>query len=223
MDTDYRRDSQELETLTEDDLIQRSRGFESPCVRLLLIAAAIGLIGCDDEDRDAQWGGKGSSGANDVVTSGNGFCDPTGGAAAVGAASYTSDSTAKLDLDGMPNGSAVDPSWNAQTSGTVDGQFVDASKFNYVVMSPTEMAQDGVSLGDWAHVRNDSTGAAVWARVEDRGPSGGSGEISIAAAHNLGIGTEVVNGNTITTQDVNVSVFAYGGTSGIQGDCPQSL
>lgn len=181
------------------------------------------IAGCDDEDRDAQWGGKGSSGANDVATNGNGFCDPSGGISALGAASYTSDSTAKLDLDGMPNGSAVDPSWNAQTSGTVDGQFVDASRYNYVVMSPTEMAQDGVSLGDWAHVRNDSTGASVYARVEDEGPSGGTGEISIAAAHNLGIGTEVVNGNTITTQDVNVSVFAYGGTSGIQGDCQQSL
>ena len=44
------------------------------------------------------------------------------------------------------------------------------------------LAQDGVSLGDWATVTNNATGQTTYARVEDKGPSGGSGEISEAAA-----------------------------------------
>jgi len=44
------------------------------------------------------------------------------------------------------------------------------------------MNASGVSLGDWASVSNPATGQSVYARAEDKGPPGGAGEISQAAA-----------------------------------------
>jgi hypothetical protein len=178
------------------------------------------IAACDDNDDDQQaqvnGGGQGSASANDVVAGSNGFCSPTGGTQSLGDASYNSNSTAKIDTDGDPAMQGHDANWQANTSGQVNGHAINSSQYAYVVMSPTQMAQSGVSLGDWARVTNNATGQQTWARVEDVGPAGGTGEISEAAASAVGIQTQ---SNGFTVGDPSVSVSAYAGTSAIQGDC----
>jgi hypothetical protein len=83
-------------------------------------------------------------------------------------------------------------------------------------MSKRQMLLDGVSLGDWATVTNTATGAQTFARVEDRGPDGGIGEISQLAATNVRI---QYASNGFTIENPSVDVVAYGGAASIQGDC----
>ncbi len=81
------------------------------------------------------------------------------------------------------------------------------------------MAANNVSIGDWATVTNNGNGQQTYARVEDVGPAGGTGEISQAAASAVGI---QYLSNSSTVGDPSVTVTAYAGTAGIQGDCPLS-
>ena len=101
----------------------------------------------------------------------------------MGQASFDSGvTTAKIDTDGNPLMQGRDATWNLDTSGHVNGQPVNSAKYAYVVMSRDQMNASGVSFGDWASVTNQATGKTVYARVEDSGPPGGTGEISQAAA-----------------------------------------
>ena len=74
-------------------------------------------------------------------------------------------------------------------------------------MSAQQMADSGVSIGDWALVTNTSNEEQVWARVEDEGPAGGTGEISEAAASAVGIQFQA-NSNTIGNPMVTVQAYA---------------
>jgi hypothetical protein len=180
------------------------------------LAFALALVGCDDENRPPVGGGPGSATSADVQSSGNGFCDPAGGSGALGSASYTSSSTAKIDTDGDPNGAGHDANWQPGTSGKVNGQNVNSAQYAYVVMSRDQMRASNVTLGDWALVTNNGTGKQAWARVEDVGPPSGSGEISEAAASAVGIQYQA---NFFTVGSPAVTVQAYGGTAYIQSDC----
>jgi hypothetical protein len=182
----------------------------------------VALSGCDDNDGSQQQllgGGPGSSvpSAN-VQASGEGFCTPVGGESALGQADYTSTSSCKIDTDGDPNAQGHDPDWQPHTSGQVNGGDVNSARYNYVVMSRQQMRDNNVSLGDWALVSNNQTGQQAWARVEDVGPEGGSGEISEAAASAVGIQFQA---NSSTIGDPEVTVQAYSQTSGIEGECAQ--
>jgi hypothetical protein len=186
------------------------------------LLALLALVGCDDDSNNAanQGGGPGSSDPNTVIAPGAGFCEPEGGSQALGQASYTSDSTAKIDTDGNPAMQGHDSDWNPNTSGSVNGQAVNSAQYAYVVMSPGQMAANNVALGDWATVTNNATGQQTYARVEDEGPAGGSGEISQAAATAVGIQYE---SNTFTVGNPSVTVDAYGGTASIQSDCASQV
>jgi hypothetical protein len=195
-------------------------------LKIVIAFSVLALPACDDDDRaDLLDGGQGSSDANNIVA-GDGFCSPQGGSSALGQASFNSGvTTAKLDLDGDPLGQGQDPDWNPETSGQVNGQAVNSAKYAYVVMSIQQMNSSGVSLGDWASVTNPATGQSVYARVEDKGPPRGTGEISQAAASAIGIQQVVVQTkegpNTVPVGNPSVVVQAFAGTSGIQGDCAQ--
>jgi hypothetical protein len=153
------------------------------------VCLGLSLVGCDDDEGNAasQGGGSGSADATNVQASGDGFCAPQGGTSVLGPAAYRSDSTAKIDTDGNPLMEGHDADWNSNTSGTVNGKPVNSAQHNYVVMSPGQMAASNVGLGDWALVTNKRTGQQTWARVEDRGPTGGTGEISQSTATAIGI------------------------------------
>lgn len=188
---------------------------------LIVLACA----GCDDQTQQPTGGGPGSS-TDGQFASGDtagrlvpaGPCAPAGGTAALGTASYASDSTAKVDTDGDPNAQGQDVSWQSETTGGVN-----AGTYNFVVMSRQQMRQSGASIGDWAQVTNDQTGQTAWAKVEDVGPKNGTGEISEAAAASVGISTAVVQTkegpNTVTVGSPSVSVNVYGGSAGVQSDC----
>jgi hypothetical protein len=182
------------------------------------LLALLALVGCDDDSNNAanQGGGPGSSDPNTLIALGAGFCEPEGGAQALGQPSYASDSTTKIDTDGNPAMEGHDSDWNPNTSGSVNGQAVNSAQYAYVVMSPGQMAADNVALGDWARVTNNATGQQTYARVEDEGPAGGSGEISQAAATAVGIQYQ---SNAFTVGNPSVTVDAYGGTASIQSDC----
>jgi hypothetical protein len=179
------------------------------------------LTGCDDDEHaDQLGGGPGSSDPNNIVA-GDGFCAPQGGTQAMGEASFDSGiTTAKIDTDGDPMMQGHDPDWRAGTSGHVNGQPVNSATYAYVVMSADQMRNDGVSLGDWATVTNTATGATTFARVEDKGPPGGTGEISEAAAKAVGI---QFLPSSATVGNPSVTVQAFGGTASIEGDCPPSV
>jgi hypothetical protein len=116
---------------------------------------------------------------------------------------------AKIDTDGDPNEStSLDPDYNPETTGTINGAPVNSAQYAYVVMSAQQMADSGVSIGDWALVTNNSNGQQVWARVEDEGPAGGTGEISEAAASAIGIQFQA-NSNTIGNPTVTVQAYAH--------------
>jgi hypothetical protein len=191
-------------------------------LRLPLLLVFLALPACDEENSALLGGGPGGSANNptDMVASGDGFCDPAGGLSALGSSpSFSSGPTeAKLDFDGDPNGQ-TDPYWQATTAATVNGNYVNSKTYNYVVMSPRQMAASGVSLGDWATVSNASTGKTVFAKVSDIGPDGGVGEVSESVASNLGI-QFLPSSATIGSNTILVNAFA--GTSGISSDCPQS-
>ena len=187
-------------------------------IAILLILA---LASCDDDERaDLQGGGPGASDPNNIVA-GDGFCGPQGGSLALGQASWSSGvTTAKIDTDGNPAEQGLDPKWQADTTGHVNGQAVNSAQYAYVVMSQRQMDTSGVSMGDWATVTNAATGQTTFARVEDRGPDGDTGEISQAAA--TGVGIEYLP-NSFTVGDPSVVVNAYAGTASIEGDCPSQL
>ena len=136
---------------------------------------------------------------------------PVGGAAALGSASYSTNSTAKIDSDGDPSAQGHDADWQAQTNGGVN-----AATYSFVVMSESQMAESGVSIGDWAIVTNNATGQQTWAKVMDKGPRYGSGEISEAAATPIGI---QYDDRRFTIGDPSVTVQVYGGTADVQSDC----
>ena len=194
---------------------------------LLIFSFSLALfVGCDDEDRsDLLGGGQGSASPTPVDPS-QGFCGPSGGVSALGTPTFSSGTTnVKLDLDGNPAGGAVDPDWNAETAGTINGQPVNAAQYNYVVMSQQQMLTSNASLGDWATVTNTSTGQSTFARVEDVGPKIGIGEISQAAASSIGIQQTVVQTkegpSTVPVGNAMVDVQVYGGSGSIQADCSQ--
>ena len=188
-------------------------------IQIVFCLSALLLASCDDDDHTAQLlgGGPGSSDPNNIVA-GDGFCGPQGGNQTLGPASFDSGvTTAKIDTDGNPLMQGHDPDWQAGTSGHVNGQPVNSAQYAFVVMSPSQMAADHVQLGDWAMVTNTATGQQTYARVEDVGPEDGSGEISQAAASEVGIQYQ---SNSFTIGNPSVDVVAYGGTASIQGDCP---
>lgn len=186
------------------------------------LSLLLALTSCDDDDDNAasQGGGSGSSDPNNITATGQGFCAPTGGMQSLGEASFNSGVTvAKIDTDGNPAEQGLDPDWQPGTSGSVNGQAVNSAQYSYVVMSPTQMRNDGVSLGDWATVTNTATGQTTYARVEDRGPAGGTGEISQAAASAVGISYLP---SSATVGNPTVDVQAFSGTSAIGSDCGTS-
>ena len=190
-------------------------------LKIVIAFSVLALPACDDEEHaDLLGGGQGSSDPNNVIA-GDGFCGPQGGREALGSASFDSGvTTAKIDTDGNPLMQGHDATWQADTSGHVNGQAVNSAKYAYVVMSPSQMAAGHVHLGDWATVTNTETGRQTYARVEDRGPEGGSGEISQATASAVGI---QYASNSFTIGNPKVDVVAYGGTASIQGDCPPQV
>ena len=196
-------------------------GFTAVCAAVCLLA------GCEEEpDPNAQGGGPGSSAPLDpsnVQASDGGFCAPVGGAGALGQAAYSASSTAKIDTDGDPAAQGQDATWSPNTTGKVNGQNVNSARYAYVVMSEGQMAANGVGIGDWALVTNNQTGQQTWARVEDVGPEGGTGEISEATASSVGIGYTTVQyktgTDTVTIGSPSVTVQAYANTAYIQGDC----
>ena len=188
-------------------------------LKIVFCLGFLALSSCDDDDSNATLlgGGPGSSDLNNIAA-GDGFCGPQGGSQALGPASFNSGvTTAKIDTDGNPLMQGHDATWQANTSGHVNGQPVNSAQYAFVVMSPSQMAADHVQLGDWAMVTNTATGQQTYARVEDVGPEDGSGEISQAAASAVGIQYQ---SNSFTIGNPSVDVVAYGGTASIQGDCP---
>jgi hypothetical protein len=205
----------------------------STTLNLLLCFFLLCLEGCDQE-RDEISGSSNATPAPDDLAQGNqiadavsgdqdmtgddGFCEPAGGLDAVGSASYSSNSTAQIDTDGDPGfATKRDGSWNPNTSGKVNGQNVNSAKYAYIVMSPGQMSASHVRLGDWALVQNLGTGQSTWARVEDVGPAGKTGEISEAAATAVGIGFD---DRSFTYGNPKVAIKAFAGTRSIAGDCP---
>jgi hypothetical protein len=190
-------------------------------LKIGVIAFLIAMTSCDDEDHaDLLGGGPGSSDPNSIVA-GDGFCGPQGGSQALGQASFDSGvTTAKIDTDGNPLMQGHDATWNANTSGYVNGQAVNSAQYAYVAMSLRQMVESNVHLGDWATVTNPATGQLTYARVEDKGPDGGIGEISQAAATAVGI--QYAN-NSSTIGNPSVDVRAYAGTASIQGDCASQV
>jgi hypothetical protein len=179
--------------------------------------ACLVLAGCDDQEQQPMGGGPGSSAtpadATNVQANAAGPCSPVGGADALGSASYTTSSIAKIDSDGDPNAQGQDADWQPQTSGGVN-----AGTYSFVVMSEDQMAASGVSIGDWAVVTNNATGQQTWAKVQDKGPRYGTGEISEAAATQVGI---QYTSNRFTVGNPSVTVQAYGGTADVSSDCSQ--
>jgi hypothetical protein len=188
-----------------------------------LSLALLAFSGCDEDEphADQLGGGPGSTTpAANVQASGDGYCEPAGGGAALGQADYITSSTAKIDSDGDPLAQGHDADWQAETSGKVNGGSINSAQYSYVVMSQTQMYESGVRLGDWALVTNNETGRQTWARVGDVGPEGGSGEISEAAASAVGI---QYDDRRFTVGNPSVSVQAYSGTAAIQSDCSTAL
>jgi hypothetical protein len=195
----------------------------------MLVVAS--LSGCDDSISQPSGGTSGTPTQNDLTqgqqignavsgipafdsaSGGPGFGSPQD-TSQFGAASFTSDSLAKVDTDGDPFEQGYDTTWNAETSGQISGQPVNSAEYAYVVMSQGQMAASGAQIGDWALVTNNDTGQSVWARVEDVGPPGGTGEISEACATGVGIQFQT-NSNTIGNPSVTVQV--YSGTKSISG------
>jgi len=190
-------------------------------LKIVIAFSVLALPACDDKEyADLLGGGQGSSDLNNVIA-GDGFCGPQGGREALGSASFNSGvTTAKIDTDGNPLMEGHDATWQADTSGHVNGQAVNSVQYAYVVMSISQIDARGVALGDWATVTNAASGKTVFARVEDKGPPGGTGEISQAAASAVGI---QYLPSSATVGDPSVIVEAYAGTSSIQGDCSQSV
>jgi len=191
-------------------------------MRMITLSASvlmtIILTSCDDDENNVNLlgGGPGSSDPTSVVA-GDGFCGPQGGSQALGQASFDSGvTTAKIDTDGNSLMQGHDETWQPGTSGHVNGQPVHSAQYAYVVMSRDQMNASGVSFGDWASVTNQGSGKTVYARVEDRGPPGGTGEISQAAATAVGI--QYLD-NSATVGDPSVIVQAYADTAAIEGDC----
>jgi len=195
---------------------------------MLLIAT---ISGCDDSADQPNGGSSGAPSPGDLaqgqqiantisgappVTDANGapgFGSPQD-SSQFGDASFTANSVAKIDTDGDPSEQGYDPNWNAQTSGHIDGQPVNSAQYAYVVMSPDQMAASGAQIGDWAQVTNNATGQTVWARVEDVGPPGGTGEISEATATAVGIQFQQ---NSWTVGNPTVTVQVYAGTASTPG------
>src|SRR6266404_5485192 len=94
--------------------------------RVLKIAiwiSALMLSSCDDEDNVQLLGGGPGSSDPTNIAAGDGFCGPQGGSQELGQASFDSGvTTAKIDTDGNPLMQGHDATWNADTSGHVNGQ-----------------------------------------------------------------------------------------------------
>ena len=196
---------------------------------MLLMAT---ISGCDNSSSQPSGGTSGTPSASDLAqgqqisnaVSGTQPVTNAGGAPGFGspqdvsqfdAASFTASSIAKIDTDGDPSAQGYDPNWNPQTSGHIDGQPVNSAEYAYVVMSQTQMAASGAQIGDWAQVTNNATGQTVWARVEDVGPPGGTGEISEACATAVGIQFQK---NSWTVGNPSVTVQVFSGTKSIPGN-----
>lgn len=181
---------------------------------LFFSLACLVLAGCDDSEPQQPLGGGPGSAVTpsaDVQSDAAGPCSPVGGAAALGSASYTTSSTAKIDSDGDPAAQGHDANWQPQTNGGVN-----AAAYSFVVMSRQQMLDSGASFGDWATITNNATGQSTWAKVMDKGPPGGTGEISEAAATRVGI---QYTDDRFTVGDPSVTVQVYGGTADVQSDC----
>jgi hypothetical protein len=190
------------------------------------------ISGCDNSSSQPSGGTSGTPSAGDLaqgqqignVVSGTQPVTNAGGAPGFGSpqdvsqfdpASFTASSIAKIDTDGDPSAQGYDPNWNPQTSGHIDGQPVNSAEYAYVVMSQTQMAASGAQIGDWAQVTNNATGQTVWARVEDVGPPGGTGEISEACATAVGIQFQK---NSWTVGNPSVTVQVFSGTKSVPGN-----
>ena len=196
------------------------------------MTAVVSITGCDDSaDQLNPIGSSGTPSQNDLaqgvqigstVTGAQPITDATGVSgfgspqdiSQLGSVSYVTDSAAKIDTDGDPTEQGFDPNWQPGTSGQINGSPVNSAQYAFIVMSSQQMANSGVQLGDWALVTNDATGQSVWARVEDRGPATGTGEISEAAATAIGIQFQK---NSWTIGNPTVTVQAYAGTAWIPG------
>jgi len=196
---------------------------------MLLMAT---ISGCDNSSSQPSGGTSGTPSASDLAqgqqignaVSGSQPVTNAGGAPGFGspqdvsqfdAASFNASSIAKIDTDGDPSAQGYDPNWNAQTSGNIDGQPVNSAEYAYVVMSQAQMAASGAQIGDWAQVTNNATGQTVWARVEDVGPPGGTGEISEACATAVGIQFQK---NSWTVGNPSVTVQVFSGTKSVPGN-----
>jgi len=111
-------------------------------------------------------------------------------------------SRAKIDTDGDPNMRGWDTKWQPGTS-----TGVDAALYPFVVRNGNTAAA-GVGLRDWALVTDNINGVSIWARVMDNGPANGSGEISEAAAAQLGMPFNIY-GYTIGNPTVTIRFWAH--------------
>jgi hypothetical protein len=192
----------------------------SHAAKIVSLALLLVLASCDEEDQQPQGGGPGSSSpalssVEQTPVDGGGFGTPSD-TSGFGSPSFDVSAVAKVDLDGDPNAQGQDVHWQPQTTGGVN-----SAQAAFVVMSRDQMANANAAIGDWAVVTNNQTGATTWARVEDVGPTDGTGEISEAAASAVGIQTTVVQTRdgpeTVTVGNPSVTVKVYGGSAGVPG------
>ena len=125
---------------------------------------------------------------------------PMGGISALGNNVLTHSDTVNIDSDGDPTAQSWDTTWQATTSSGYN-----AATTPFVVATPQEQSQQGVQMGDWALITNNSTGQTTWARVGDSGNTGEYGEISEAAASAVGI--QYNSRGTVGNPSVTVKIY----------------
>lgn len=93
------------------------------------------------------------------------------------------------------------PGYYVSTTALIDARFpagdprryVDSERVPFIAVPP-QLRGEGVKLGDLVAVRNERTGATVWAVVADIGPRDHLGEGSIRLAESLGINADARRG-----------------------------
>jgi Fungal chitosanase of glycosyl hydrolase group 75 len=103
---------------------------------------------------------------------------------------------AQIDCDGGSN-PLHDPCWQPDTSLKLNGKSIDAESVPFIVVPPSIISGvKGIVLGCHARVTNTRTKRAVECVVADIGPKKKLGELSVAAAKQLGIPASPINGGT---------------------------
>jgi hypothetical protein len=115
------------------------------------------------------------------------------------------DVVAAIDTDGDPNENGLDIHWGPDTSA-----HVNAAVTPFVAYTVADQMR-GVSLNDWAQVTNLTNNRTIWARVGDSASIHPEGEISEAAAAQLGI---QFYASSDTVSDDHIAIVYYLGSAG---------